>query len=238
MKTIQELNSKWWWRLVKVIYIFVIIVIFTGTNIEAFYETKIYNPKIFEKIWSDIQKPVEFVNKIKVAVESLNWNYSGPSLKSISSSWIVKTWPILYILAKYPDVKIEWVDIVCKMVSKTDCYFNEINDSYYKIYMDYNIRVEVPEYQINSFREWIDSINKINYLYNNVWNDQFNYDLINNYNQFFWEEISVYKDYHWFSEYIKIICFSFLIFIWIITISLILRGTLFYIILWKFNPEK
>jgi len=45
MKTIQELNSKWYWRLIKVIYIFIALLVLIGGSIGIFLEVGTYNSK-------------------------------------------------------------------------------------------------------------------------------------------------------------------------------------------------
>ncbi len=216
MKTIQELNSKWWWRFLKVVY-FIWFVLILGLSAILYYDIfQVYNPdSIYQVMKKQITKDY--------------WNYQNREGKSLESfGFIIPNETSVEISAdkmkKVNDfLREKWItaeDIIA--LAEEDWIDPE---EAFQLFRDNWITVKwMPEAKIVELYKLVEK--------------GYSYELLNNYNNYYNEYNIVSRDYHWITEFLKIIWSILWTFLWIIFITFILKRVVYYIILWKFNPEK
>lgn len=257
MKTIAELNEKWYWRFIKVIFFLIIFIsiiwIFSWSY--SMYHT--YDPKDvkiveerFEKFYNKYKKGYE----LNLELKNIYPNFSLENLIKITKKLEYKEKVpfilILILLSEYQDWNFENINFCDDFQIELDCikewdnkgidYYNKIKNNWLKVSFDY----------VYEFKEiwYIKDINKIIEYYNSYknWNKT-NKELLKYYLDISWkwwyekyfpyEYFSEY-DYRWLNEWIKII-FSFIWFIFLFFLFLFLiRWITYYIILWNFNPKN
>ena len=223
MKTIQELNSKWYWRLVKVFYCILLLVILLGTLWLSFDYLQTYNPEKIKDIkitYNDIVKRVNFLNS----------NFSD---KTITKDIILEK-------------KLENKDIVLLLAlwnhnNKWDLWFYESN-----------LPVDAKKCgeEIQKYRNWEITIIDWSLCWISIFKKSLNeilsipsdWENSNFYIETLYETLKswkhIYQDYFWLKQFIFFVAYwiGILVIFWILTF--IFRWIIYYIILWKFNPEK
>lgn len=74
MKTLAELNSKWYWRLLKVIYIFISIFVITSIVFFNYHPDRYFEEPFNKKMEN---KKLEFIESLKRS------NYEENSINSV-----------------------------------------------------------------------------------------------------------------------------------------------------------
>ncbi len=239
MKTIQELNSKWYWRLVKVAYIFLAILTLIGGSIGVFLELGTYNPKDKKEMITNFNDYYWRLDEIILKIDNLNGDFSTKNLLSIWTWETVKPTWLLIIFWKYPNANIEWVYKACEYILKENCYIEyDINKDPYSEYQKKKIEVWIPMWRINDFNWYINRLMELKKYLNEYQEDWYAYPFIRAYNQFFETNYDTDRNYRGPFEYFKIFGWFIWILLWIILFTYVVRWTTYYIILWKFNPEK
>lgn len=253
MKTLLELNSKWYWRFIKVIWFLFYILIFIWSSIGIFYYFSHYNPDKLEKAKSIIiensiiTKQLENIkNKIpteKYKLKELKKIIQEDYLNNINSI------AINFVMLEYLWKKSNQLQI-CGREIKLWCYWDpvgtyiidSINDEDY----DFVITISNNTYNEakNTFNEYYNIENKaiswINDLINNQSNwewsafDNFDNKYLTNINNI----IGKNDEYRSLLDYFKIILSILWIVLWIFIFNFILLRVIYYIVLWQFFPKK
>lgn len=260
MKTIEELNQKWYWRLVKVFFFFIVFVSIIWIFAWSYSIYHTYNPKDakiveqrFEKFKEKFNNVIEINKELKVIYPDFSIN----NLLKISEKlkldkkipWVM----LLIILSEYPDANTYWkIESTCWWWYYNDCwtlYYPE-KEYYDDLRFDELNTIFIPRKKVDEFKRvwYLTSIENIISFYNSYKNWGKTYqELLEYYWDIDWiwwyEEYFPYEyfseyDYRWLNEWIKII-FSFLWFIILFLLFLFfIRWITYYIILWKFNPPE
>lgn len=255
MKTIKELNQKWYWRFIKVIFFFIVFLSIIWIFTWIYSEFHTYNPKDIKTVEERFENFKKEFNHVKVIDEKLDEiypNFSIDNLLKITSDLKLKNkiphYLPLIILSKYPKANLDRIWMVCWSWDYCDIEYDSEMDFYDKILN--NTWISVPKYKIDEFEEnWSfnDILNYISFYdsYKN-WNKTIN-NLMDYYKEIDWywwtekffpsEYFSEY-DYRWISEWIKIILYFILSLFWFIIFLFLIRWITYYIIIWKFNPKE
>lgn len=183
MKTIQELNSKWYWRLLKVIYLLLAVTILIYSVAFLFNFIHVYNPKEINTISSNVE------TNSNIQKELIECNYAS--------------------IANATEYKIEEI-----------CGQSWVQ----KYYIDDYFRTKAIISTVFTAESW-----NIESYYNLTWS------VDNDFRKIFGIRPT---EYRWIIEYIKILGYLVLIWIWLSIVTFLLTRVIYYIILWKFNPEK
>ncbi len=250
MKTIQELNSKWYWRLIKVVYgLFIFLLI----SISGFI---LYNSNIWynQAKLREAESVINEKSKVSGALEKMDLYSDWDKLKL---SDIKVIWPNVdeynyniigwyYVFAEDSWKKIDrvfvcWreVKIWCSSDPMVSYIENSIND------IDWSSVIVISQDTYNNSKEFITFKMQIEDNAKNAIKKLINRETyIKNFNEFkesTWTDISEIiweRNYRWLYEIIRISIWIIWILIWILIFTLMFRWLIYYIILWKFNPEK
>lgn len=281
MKTLKELNSKWYWRLTKVLWWITLFIISSAIVIwiigYIYESSQVYNPdkvislwleidayqdKLYElkeikitylaieKLWPKLtenisikdENGIEFraydqvtrkrLRENKSTIDNLFISWSGISvIRYLRASWYDIEWvsfddskedKYLYPENTTLEGYLSWIDIT-------------INDTFWKIELDklnqtiasLEILVDDSRTALKNIKDWT---SYTFYLPNNISESKQFDDLLWN------------KDYISIVSWMKVIIYSLLVIlttsIVIFIINYIFSRVLYYIILWKFNPDK
>ena len=250
MKTIQELNSKWYWRLLKVFYG---LFIFTVISISGYilYDANVWYNSVKLR---EAQEVINEKSKVSGIIERINLYSDWGELKL---SDIKTIWPNIdeykynivgwyYVFAENTWKKIDrvfvcWIGIStwCSSDPMSSYIESSIND------ISWTSVVVISQETYNIAKEFIRTKTRIEDNAKNTINKLINRETyIKNFDEFkesTWINISEIiweRDYRWFYEFIRILVWLIWISLWIFLFTLAFRWIIFYIILWKFNPEK
>ena len=255
MKTLSELNSKWYWRLVKVLYFIVILCLFILTSVLICDYFKWYNPKNIEiaetgikSIW--VLALPERMNKLLTEQEIKLTDLP----KIITKEWLVinKEEQIadLLIVSESVGKKIDRVFVCgreytlwCSQDGKNSVW-SYIEDSIYnpkytttvitisnKLYSDTKERFERQQ---KIAKEAVKNIEELK-----SWKDNWNsfYDYTNLTGQDI-DEILGNRNYLGIKDYFYIITSILWVFFILGSLSIWLQKITYYIILGTFKPKK
>ncbi len=239
MKTIQELNSKWYWRLIKVAYIWVFIISVLASIWGIYFSILKYNPDNIEAVEKKISSESSFRDNMlsyDKKIEEDFWSFiSIDEFKS--HSWFFM-WSDT--ATKLKNVKILlalWYNIDFVSIGLTD----SDNDGYDKWLLNDNWSLFINRNDVDSWKTYISSSER---FISNSW-DELNDAKNNGYSYFSdypisndYDETLGDKEYLGFIWLIKLIVLSILGILANLLWFYIIRWIVYYIILWKFNPEK
>lgn len=238
MKTLKELNSKWYWRLSKVVYFFILIIVLVASMGGYYYEFTAHDPKDISKISKDIESIYKTFDDIEKEVLELNWNYSSGSIWSTSSWWFINGWLISEILSKGINSKIEWITVICKNLTKDECDTSWMTTNTYRNYIQTWEPLKFPEYDIYEYKNAKEEVFWLKAILDESKESSYKYNLISSYNKSFNGNIDTDRDYRWFTEYLKMILSFLATFIWAILFTFIVKSLVYYIILWLAFPKE
>lgn len=216
MKTIKELNSKWYWRFLKVAYAIWFIFILGISTVLYYNIFQVYNSEPLYQV-------------IKKQIIKDYWNYQNRERKSFESfgSKILNE---------------PFVEINADKVKKVNDFLNEkwLTADHIRALAEEDW--SDPEELFQIFRDngikikWMKEA-KIVELYN-LANKEYSYELLNEYNKHYNEYNTLSRDYRWIKEYLKLTWSVLLTLLWLIVLTFILKRILYYIILWEPFPKE
>lgn len=222
MKTVRELNSRWYWRLIKVFYFLILLGILLGSLWLSYDNLQIYNP---EKIRDIEVKYNDIIQKINF----LNSNFAGKPIKRDE------------IIEK----KLANKDIVLLLAlwthnGKWDLWFYESTSTgdskkcteEIEKYKSWEITTIDWSYcWVSMYKSILSKISSIpaDWKNSNFYTEEL-YETLNS-----WR---IYRDYFGLRQYLTIFAYWIWILFVLWAITLLIRWISYYIILWRFNPEK
>ncbi len=247
----MELNSKWYWRFIKVIWIILILLVLSVSSAWFYEYTKTYEPADIKKVSDEISEYYWKYKKLGDSILSLSWSYQAKELRKITyiRNWEyeISIWTILYILAHSLHPNIEGVlyltnkdnDYYHRCPTDSCMYYNDSMSDDLSDYMQSGSTLYVTSDDISKFTSYEKDLITLNNTLTEFQKGNSSFeDVYPLWKSFFGKDEHFYQTYRWFSEWINIIFWTIGIFIWLIIFSLVLRWISYYIILWKFNPEK
>lgn len=253
MKTLSELNSKWYWRLLKVIWFLFYILIFIWSSIGISYYFSHYNPDKLENAKNIIIENAKITEKLEKIEKEFPWNdlKLADLKKIIKSEYLnnINSIAVSYVMIKnlwknLNQIQVCWIDISlwCSWNPVWTYIIDSINDEKY----NFIITISNDTYfeAKNTFDEYYNIENKAISWINDLLNKESNrawssfYDFDNKY----WTNINniIGEEYEYRSllDYIKIISSILWILLWIFVFNFILLRVIYYIVLWKFFPKE
>lgn len=174
MKTIKELNEKWYWRIIKTIYIILSIILLIIILLYSAKQSKLHSDWAWGKIENRVKVAkwdVDLQNQIIEWIENKNWKVSlSDLLNFIEKKFEKKVLPwILILLIQNHYKEVEWIKITCQNNESCLNMFS-YDEDYYKNFIE-KWFVEVPQQSIEWYDWYIKREAEIISLYNNykVW---------------------------------------------------------------------
>lgn len=249
MKTLKELNSKWYWRLVKVIWVLFLFIILIGSAVWFWDFYKTYNPDDIKKVSEEIVEYYWSYVKLTDSIWDINWDISKEKLKKITfeRNWRyeITNWTILYILSHNRKAKIEWV---LYLTNKDNWYYYRCPTDVCTHYTE-DLPRDLSDYisswstlyvtsdDVDNFSSYENSLISLNSELEEFKNGNSSFeDVYLLRNSFFNKNEYFYETHRWFTEWAKIIASTIWIFIGLAVFTIIFRWIFYYIAFWKFNP--
>ena len=254
MKTIEELNSKWYWRLIRVFYFLLLSIVVFTSCVWIFYHFHTYNPKIFHNTIATIEEREENIKwkltslRITFPKNEYRLNEFKDILKTKSGTGFIEFWDkeILYLalnLLMWMWKTIEGIercdfincetdiDLISSMLfSLENSWRIYLEESNIKEYNDYSEKL------LSNYATMRKNLDRCLAHLDRYCSIEGEYDFkqltglgIN---------IGYSEDYLWIIWWVKFILWVIWIIIVSLLLTLIMRWVSYYIILGKFNPEK
>ncbi len=196
-----------------------------------------YQPNKINQIQEELNQFKKFYNEIKdvnliIKTEFPNTYISKAEI--LSKSWTIFSWATMKIerlgTIKWLWYNIEWVTLWIK--DDPESVFKDWEKTkWFELYVEdmssFKYIITKWEDIINSTQWAIEWAKNGEYVY--FWTTEFDFK----FNDKLWE-----KNYIWPLLIIKTIWVFIAIITWLVLLTFIIRSILYYIILWKFNPEK
>ncbi len=252
MNNLSQLNSKWYWRLLKVIWVISYILVFSFSSFWIIYYLSHYNPIKLEKAEKIIKEKSTIISSIENIEQKLPWK----DLKISDFKKIIKEEYLNNVNAiaiNYVIIEFLWKTMssvwVCKEYYNYPLYCDETNSgTILKAINDKSnnsfIMLSHKTYQESNdiFNDYYkvesDAIETINSLINWESTRANFYDFNNkfgvNINDIIWQEY----EYRSLFDYVKIISSILGVLLWIFTFNFILLRIIYYIVLGQFFPKK
>lgn len=239
MKTTQELNSRWYWRLIKVAYIWIFLITIAASIGWVYYGLLDYNPSNIKLVENKIQKEAEFISDIQKynqTIENKFWKYI--SINEFKSySWFFMWTGIDTNIKNIKILLALWYNISnvnpWEVDSDLNGYNNWLENTGWYLYVKRNDIDSWESYIENSDTFIKNAISELNDVKNGGYAYFSDYPISNDY-----EETLGNKEYLGFMWWIKLILLSVLAIAVNILCFYLIRWIVYYIILWRFNPEK
>lgn len=253
MKTLLELNSKWYWRFIKVIWFLFYILIFIWSSIVISYYFSHYNPDKLENAKNIIITNAKITEQLEKIQKELPWKdlKLADLKKIIKSEYLnnINSIAINYVMIKnlwknLNQIQVCWIDrsLWCSWDPVWTYIIDSINDE--KNNFIITIANDTYFEAKNTFDEYYNIENKAISWINDLINKESNrswssfYDFDNKY----WTNINniIGEEYEYRSllDYIKIISSILWVLLWIFVFNFILLRVIYYIVLWQFFPKK
>lgn len=216
MKTIKELNSKWYWRFLKVAYSIWFIFILGISTVLYYNIFQVYNSEpLYQVIKKQITKDYwDYQNRERKSLDSLGSTISNEPFVEINADKVKKVNDFL---------RERWItaeDIIA--LAEEDWSDPE---EILQIFRDNGVTVKwMPEAKIVELYKLSEK--------------GYSYELLSEYNKHYNEYNTLSRDYRWIKEYLKIIWSVLWTFLWLIVLTFILKRILYYIILWEPFPKE
>lgn len=217
MKTVTDLNSKWFWRLIKVLYFLFLILAMVILGFIFYDSLKIFNPLDIEKLHANTDEIYNLKNNINLDY----WDYVFRD-EIIQANDINKDIVIL---------KTMWIDI--EGITFEDYWYNDAWEC------------ELSWILLENYKNWTNIYLDSKKCYSQQLYDMLRY--VDNWEssdyltkQFYTATEGWYidKNYFWLLSLIKLLLYLFISFLILAAISFLLRWIIFYIILGKIIPKN
>jgi len=256
MKNLSELNSKWYWRFIKVIWVIFYIIIFWFSSVWLYFWVRskksfhwseklenakniiIENSKItqqLEKIEKELpQKDLTLIDLKKIIKNEYLNNVNSIAINFVMLQSLWKTLEQIWVCKEYYTYPLSCLE------TNPETILSAINEDKWRwLYLSYKTYQDAKSAFDDYQNAEIKSINWINELISWkstwIWSDTFNdFERIYNVSIDVWWEY----DYRSILDYIKIIFSVIGVFLSIILFNFILLRIIYYIILWKFFPKE
>lgn len=251
--TLSYLNSKWYWRLIKVIGLLFYILVFICSSIWIYLYFSSYNPVKLEKVKNIIKEKSLILKQLETIETKIPWKeLKLNDLKKII--WKEYLNNINSIAINFVMIEFLWKEIsqiqVCGRDLILGCSWeyiwtyikDSINDEKYDFVIELNNDTYIDAK--DTFEEYYkiekDAIDWINNMISwkstrewSVFND-FDNKNATNINSIIWKEY----EYRTIIDYLKIISSILWVLIWIVIFNFILLRIIYYIVLWQIFPKK
>lgn len=220
MKTLKELNSKWYWRLIKVTYILFALFIFWVSCVLISESVRVFNPKTIAEVKTKYEGWTTKIQQIETDYPGEMITRSEISKKAKNPKSVIRA---LFALEK----NIEWIFLIENnpiKINDAECD-NDLDD--YLNSLTTNIAINSHLCNIEWLKVFFSRIKQINPNW-----EKNESDISDVYNLFY-SQTYLYKDYLWPKQIFEIVIYSFWILIGILLFTIIIRAILFYILFWN-----
>lgn len=252
MKNLSELNSKWYWRLIKVIWVIIYIIIFWVSSVWLFFYFSWYNPEKLEnakniiiknskitqqleKIEKELpQKNLTLIDLKKIIKNEYLNNVNSIAINFVMLQNLWKTLDQIWVCKEYYNYPLSCAE------TNPETILSAINEDKWRwLYLSYKTYQDAKsafnDYQ-NAETKSINWINELiswksTWLWNNTFND---FEKIYNVSINIWWEY----DYRSILDYIKIIFSVIWVFLLILLFNFIFLRIIYYVVLWQFFPKE
>lgn len=230
----SDLNLRWEWRLVKVLYfILSVIVVILSTVVLFLNIPKTYSPAIIDKIDKSFLSFEQEMQMIYNQVEALNGDYSTQNVSRLVKDWKIHP-DILYSMLIDEGKNIDWIYIACVNKKRNECTVPSITETSFSNVMSTWFTLSIPENDIKEFQDkeyrYMDIVlarseaKKSDYL-----------PLIQAYNQIASEKVKESPDYIEIKEYSGIILYLVIEVFILFLLGFLVKAFIWYIAFGKLS---
>lgn len=254
MNNLWELNSKWYWRLIKVLGALLYLIILLYSSVWIIGDNSHYRPEKLESAKKIIEDSSTITNLLRNISETL----TGQKIdikdlrKLISKEYIndPKTVAKYLVMIEFLWKKLERVEVCWRKVQQLETWCSNRVWNYIDMVIDDEKRemfTTLNKYTYQSTKEefdryyWIEknTLEKINNLtdWSSDWESfaEFNTHYQIDINEIIWRQRNEYRS---FNDYIKIILYILRNILGILLFNFLLTRVIYYIVLGKFFPNK
>lgn len=253
MNNLTQLNSKWYWRLIKVIWILLYIWVFIWSSVGLFIYFSHYAPSKLEKANNIIKEKSRITNSLEYIKNELPWkDLKLSDFKKIIDDEQLNN--VNAIAINFVMIEFLWKEMnqikICGKTLYLWCSWNPvwtyIKDSINDKNDEFVISISKDTYQEakDTFEDYYNAESKaINWINNLInWEYVSEWDAFYNFNNKFEvninDVIGYEYEYRSLLDYFKLISSIIWILLWIFVFNFILLRIIYYIVLWKIFPKK